>query len=33
MESRIPPLQDDELNGVERPGMHVPRMLKTKACL
>ena len=33
MESIIPPLQDDALIVVERPGVHVPRTLKMKACL
>ena len=33
MESRISPLQDDALNVLERPGVHVPRTLKMKACL
>ena len=33
MESRISPLQDDALNVLERPGVHVPRTLKMKAFL
>ena len=33
MESRISPLQDDVLNVLERPCVHVSRMLKMKACL
>ena len=33
MENRINPFQNDALIVVERPGVHVPRKLKMKACL
>ena len=33
MESRIYPIQEEALIVVQKPGIHVPRTLKMKACL